>query len=211
MKSNAMPIVVAIVFLATAAATHAQEQDAAATEAKTMMATKLFDAESARFLDVVRVVSPETGKTRIICGWVNAKNTFGGYVGFRPFFVAGDMVQVRDPDPDSADSYSNSLFSIMWDTCIPPTAERFGDDLVKLPKMNIDKYCASLRKYVKDPANCERDENESRDWLMSHPTASWIATRCNQKARESRSYGSTKGCVTNMEADIVFQRGPKAR
>lgn len=198
----------AVVWLALTAPVVAQDDEAAVAEATTAIASKLKDPESARLRDVVRVVSPKTGKTSIICGWVNAKNSFGGYVGFRPFYVLGDMFQVRDAD--SADnSYTNSLFTIMWAQCVPPTGEKFGDDLVELPKINVDKQCAKMRKYVPDAADCEQREAKSRNWLAAHPTAKWIAMRCSQEARESRSYSSAKSCVENMEADVVFQRGPR--
>jgi len=53
---------------------------------KTMMRMKeevakdFLDPDSARFRGVV-----PTEKGGVLCGFVNAKNRFGGYVGFRPF------------------------------------------------------------------------------------------------------------------------------
>lgn len=54
--------------------------------------TMLNDPESARFEDLkVRM------DKKIVCGSVNAKNKFGGYVGFRRFhFQEGGMVVLDD-------------------------------------------------------------------------------------------------------------------
>lgn len=43
-----------------------------------------LDPESAQFKGLTRS-SPGYRPERTICGFVNAKNSFGGYVGFRPF------------------------------------------------------------------------------------------------------------------------------
>ncbi len=47
----------------------------------------LRDPSSARFQDVF--VKDVPG--RIVCGYVNAKNGFGGYTGFQPFVVEGNL------------------------------------------------------------------------------------------------------------------------
>lgn len=60
----------------------------AMAEARKEVATKLKDPESARFTDVVyRPNQPNMRgePTDVVCGKVNAKNSFGGYVGARPF------------------------------------------------------------------------------------------------------------------------------
>lgn len=44
---------------------------------------KLKDPESARFGEMMAGVTP-SGKTAV-CGYVNAKNSFGGYTGEKPF------------------------------------------------------------------------------------------------------------------------------
>lgn len=50
---------------------------------------KLRDPESARFRKgSVATATLESGRTvKVICGYVNAKNAFGGYVGEGPWFV----------------------------------------------------------------------------------------------------------------------------
>ena len=49
---------------------------------------RLFDAQSARFRNLV--LDPNGG----ICGEVNAKNRYGAYVGFDPFFITEDTVHL---------------------------------------------------------------------------------------------------------------------
>lgn len=49
---------------------------------KNAIGAKLLDAESARYQ-----LPPIVAKSRVYCGKVNAKNSFGGYVGFRVFSV----------------------------------------------------------------------------------------------------------------------------
>lgn len=47
--------------------------------------SRLSDPDSARFGGYALATRP-TG-IRLVCGWVNAKNRFGGYTGNRPYMV----------------------------------------------------------------------------------------------------------------------------
>lgn len=51
--------------------------------------SKLKDPESAQFRNVVKYTSShyESGHNTAVCGEVNSKNGFGGYVGFTEFMV----------------------------------------------------------------------------------------------------------------------------
>jgi hypothetical protein len=54
----------------------------------------LKDPDSARFRNVTIIrVEPDGA---VVCGEVNAKNSYGGYVGFRRFVVTGDHVMMDD-------------------------------------------------------------------------------------------------------------------
>lgn len=66
---------------------------------------------NARMLDgpASRYKWPAQRKSKLLyCGWINGKNTMGGYVGWRPFYVyfsldgTVERVQVYDPS-DKAD------------------------------------------------------------------------------------------------------------
>lgn len=48
--------------------------------------SRLKDPESARFDEAF--VASEDKDTIYVCGYVNAKNSYGGYVGARPFYAA---------------------------------------------------------------------------------------------------------------------------
>lgn len=195
------------VLLAVTGSASAQETDHIIEQAKTVVASKMKDPDSARFTDVSL-----QAKGNMVCGWVNAKNSFGGYVGFRPFVAAGDYVEIRD-DEDAGTLNNRGMFAILWSACRPFEAEVFGNTHVDLPRINSTKYCKGLRKTLsmvsETSPNCERDEEEAKTWLQSHTTASWVAMRCAQKGREVGSYSSAKSCVREEEADIVFRRGPR--
>ena len=49
---------------------------------------KLKDPDSAKFKDV-KATGPDS-----YCGWVNAKNSFGGYTGFQLFYDTGGSVEI---------------------------------------------------------------------------------------------------------------------
>lgn len=54
------------------------------------MRRSLKDPDSARFGDVMAARAADG--TTIVCGYVNARNSFGGYVGMQPFSgVLGDL------------------------------------------------------------------------------------------------------------------------
>lgn len=182
----------------------AQAEGPAIADAQAKVALKLKDPESARFTNV-------TSDHGLVCGWVNAKNSYGGYVGFRPFAVVGDMAVLRDEEP--AGSFNNhGLFASIWNQCNPPSGERFGDTLVDLPRLNIEKQCAKKRKASDKPqiyASCESNEGKALAWLQGHPTSEWIAQQCRVEARRYDSYSMTQSCVEEREADIVFRRGPQ--
>lgn len=56
-------------------------------KAKEMVRRELKDPNSAEFRDIYQVSLPKGGTK--VCGWVNSKNSFGGYVGFRRFISDG--------------------------------------------------------------------------------------------------------------------------
>jgi len=69
-------------------------------EAKRLVRGELVDGASAQFEDVVISKGPTPPEK--VCGWVNAKNRLGGYVGAQQFLVADGAVRqlgtVRDEE-----------------------------------------------------------------------------------------------------------------
>lgn len=183
----------------------AQDTSVSIEDAKARVAMKMKDPESARFAGVTR-----DPKGNTVCGWVNAKNSYGGYVGYKPFFVMGRFVEIRD---DGDEGISNrGLFAVMWKGCgLLPEGESFGDSKVKLASVNIERSCAGKRKRSDKPelyANCEQDEANAKTWLESHGTSSMIAYACGEDIRRYNSYSSGKQCVTSREANEIMDRGP---
>jgi hypothetical protein len=184
------------------------EDDPAVIAAQAKLGAQLKDPESARFTGLV--IAPGKG---LVCGWVNAKNSYGGYVGYQPFFVMGDSAVIRDND-SAGDLNNHDLFAAVWRICVPPIAEKFGDTFVDLPRLDAARQCAKRRRAMPEKPElldgCELRENEALVWLRSHPTAEWIARECSVAARQYNSYLRTRTCVEDGEANIVFRRGPPA-
>lgn len=66
----------------------------------------LKDPDSAKFQNV-RVID-QKGGAQVVCGEVNAKNSFGGYTGFQDFYVSLNGVEIiEDFDAD----YTNYCIS----------------------------------------------------------------------------------------------------
>ncbi|MCA0405307.1 MAG: hypothetical protein LCH39_04055 [Proteobacteria bacterium] len=77
-----------------------QDEEIALTEkAKDLVSRSLKDPSSAQFRDVYLMPKPKGGKC--VCGWVNSKNSFGGYVGFRRFISDGtaDLTTMDEDSP----------------------------------------------------------------------------------------------------------------
>lgn len=67
--------------------------------AKENMRKNLVDPSSAEFKDVHVYKNGSSGK--IVCGYVNAKNRFGGYTGYEEFISIGKTtVSKSQGDPD---------------------------------------------------------------------------------------------------------------
>ncbi len=64
------------------AASNAVANDSLINQAKHNVWKKLNDPDSARFSDIFAV---EKAGVKVVCGWVNAKNRYGGYEGRKPF------------------------------------------------------------------------------------------------------------------------------
>lgn len=63
-----------------------KELDKFVREAKALLTSNYKDPSSAQFIDLV-VVERYSPASKTLCGSVNAKNSYGGYIGFNKFFV----------------------------------------------------------------------------------------------------------------------------
>jgi len=97
-----MKIFIAIVLLAAISSSRADDVAKTAdtsdvAEAKKTVLKDFKDPESAQFRNVE---SRPFGKTTVVCGEVNGKNGYGGYVGFKKFAVLkGDEHAAFGGDP----------------------------------------------------------------------------------------------------------------
>lgn len=69
------------------------------TLAEQAITSRLRDPTSAQFREVTGYSLPDG--SRIICGEVNARNGFGGYAGFSPFYVRlrdGQVIRLYNDD-----------------------------------------------------------------------------------------------------------------
>lgn len=71
------------------------EDDGLIIDARMAVEDQLRDPSSAQFSGVI--VSRVSGLP-VVCGLVNARNGFGGYVGARPFIFTGDGALIASPE-----------------------------------------------------------------------------------------------------------------
>jgi hypothetical protein len=73
---------------------------------KAIVLEGLKDPGSAQFRNLKRY-------TRMVCGEVNAKNSYGGYVGFEPFLVSADKAELVSATGDPiVDTVSRSHITV---------------------------------------------------------------------------------------------------
>lgn len=68
---------------------------AVADEAMQYIRRQMKDPDSAKF-SLVTVNTGRQGEGLFVCGFVNAKNSYGGYAGERPFVVTDKMLNTQD-------------------------------------------------------------------------------------------------------------------
>jgi hypothetical protein len=68
----------------------------------------LKDADSAKFKDVIVVTLDKKGHSlMILCGAVNSKNSFGGYVGYQRFYATWLSTHIDDGGAPFQDNYED--------------------------------------------------------------------------------------------------------
>lgn len=207
----------------------ARASDPGIQRAESILAVKLKDGASARYLNVVHVPS-KAGGLGTVCGWVNAKNSYGAYVGYRPFVVSSKGAMIRDKS-DRGHSNQSKFDAYWFDTCFRNQRKKITAVLPNLPDIDIKEACkesfnklaAEVALYItvtdsikkSNLANCEKAEVSSREWLKSHTTDESIADRCVRKGRKDESYKTIKSCIVAeqartlaLHADLIFSRGP---
>jgi hypothetical protein len=117
MKTYVIPAIAALMLSGMASAEEAapkkaivpltQEQMEAA---KKVVADTLKDPESARFSDLYAIAGENAKPGEYaVCGRVNAKNSYGGYVGYRPFLVMDTHVVIAGDARAAMAKFDNDL------------------------------------------------------------------------------------------------------
>lgn len=83
--------------------------------AKNIVRNRLKDPESATFSDIYGVKNESLRAGFSICGKVNAKNSFGGYVGNKSFAVTGNNAVLA---PEGG-NFSKFDMDLLKDLCTP--------------------------------------------------------------------------------------------
>ncbi|WP_070401292.1 hypothetical protein [Hydrogenophaga sp. PML113] len=85
-----------------------QDEAQVIADTQRLVSDRLKDPGSAQFRNV-RVQQYLQGPLKIICGEINAKNSYGGYVGFRQFAASpwGVYMESRGGRYDTSDELSN--------------------------------------------------------------------------------------------------------
>ncbi|MBB4865473.1 hypothetical protein HNP46_004367 [Pseudomonas nitritireducens] len=91
-----------------------QPTDQQIESAKAVITSMLKDPESARFSGIIGVQVEGRPSASAICGNVNAKNSYGGYVGSVPFMVFGDKGQIWE-----SSSRLNVMNQLLTEVCTP--------------------------------------------------------------------------------------------
>lgn len=200
-----MKLLCVAALLAVCGSVLAQEasEDAAITRAKTKLLMQLKDPDSAKWFGLQLAPPKKPGGEPSVCGWVNSKNSYGGYVGFQPFSVSAGMVLMWGGENDD-------MFRYAWQSCGNMLAEKFGDAKVDLD-FDIDKRCkksAERGQSLGGYDGCVKGEADAKTWLAAHPTARSIVTRCERQGRSLLSYSVVESCVDAQEWNLVLARGP---
>ncbi|NAW35014.1 hypothetical protein [Halomonas alimentaria] len=80
---------------------------------KFLVKQRLKDPESAKFKDIFLSVPDSDELNSSTCGQVNAKNSFGGYNGYKWFFMVGDEPNFWEVNPKYNYSVNNDMIKLL--------------------------------------------------------------------------------------------------
>lgn len=88
--------------------------------AKERVAAEMKDPGSAQFRGLERFDG-------LVCGEVNARNSYGGYVGFQPFYVRGeDVVVAADTGDELVDA---TVRAKITNECLGASTDRLNEEM----------------------------------------------------------------------------------
>jgi len=141
-------------------------EDSRITEAKQSIASDLKDPNSVEYRNLHKY------SELVVCGEYNAKNSYGGYIGFKPFiYGSADENHIRKIDANSNDIYSlcndapkkffaydrrnllielNELSSLCVESKISSRCDQMKDNFIKFKKKYPDVPVPKLEDVVPD-------------------------------------------------------------
>jgi len=128
-------------------------------EAMDNIKNRMKDPSSTQFKNLREIKN--TLNTPSLCGEVNSKNSYGGYVGFKPFSYSNRELTILDPTARSYEWYTNKA---QYDQsgCSGQEAE------MKIRKsIAADGYCKSVFQFYSDVVNNKITENKAMDIIKS--------------------------------------------
>lgn len=90
--------------------------------------SKLKDPESARFYGVYMTKRGEEQKMPTVCGYVNSKNSYGGYVGKTRFLTGNGFVALWEDRPGPYGSVDNL---VIRDNCTLKAGEKAPSNAIE--------------------------------------------------------------------------------
>ncbi|QDH70866.1 hypothetical protein [Marilutibacter alkalisoli] len=182
--------------LATAAATvFAQDADPFVARAQESVKRELKDPSSAQFRDVARY---RNDGRDVLCGEVNAKNSYGGYVGFRSFLVVDDVAILRQDDV--AGPFDSVSVAMCQDKAPVPRAP------IRFEVGTVKESCDRIRQVSNDPKaeeQCYEQEPAAREWARDRHAEVQIAEKCNREGQVTGLYFMARVCVEREEASLT--------
>lgn len=116
-KLGRLTFALALMAMTTAACAQATAGDVdLAEQTRKKLSEKLLDPFSAQFRELREF--PALGAS-MTCGKVNAKNSFGAYVGFKEFVITGDLVVIANSTDPGVQDASLKLIAHLCTTYAP--------------------------------------------------------------------------------------------
>lgn len=132
---------IAFAFLAIVGCKSQEEKDVGSRAQQIIdsVTSELSDPTSAEFDNITMGYDPSNPSNSVLCGKVNAKNKFGGYVGFQNFsYINGDL-KIETPDPSAGTNFSSAYESGQISLDITNNCQKVYDKLFNLVYIDINK------------------------------------------------------------------------
>jgi len=200
---NNFPLISTILLTITiTTSTSIAANDNLISQTKQHVKNTLKDPESAQFKDVKVAINIKGDKT--VCGQVNAKNSYGGYTGFKSFYVKNNNGLVHNSEAETRKKLEQeNLNQIVNTICFNQT--QFIEDIIrnrktvefayaqanvsleqKLKSLNIEQYSLPKEEYLEGLSRIQADPVKVKTlkksgYIERHNALSEIRESCWEK------------------------------